>query len=500
MANNLILLMNTAHFIILTNILGVEEIGALAGVLIIVFAAATLANFSLPLMIPTNVPLPAPVVKFIPQFLGRGERGKAARVFRLSVMVSTVISLAIAAGIVLGATEVSRFLFRGVLTLPQVGVVALDTMLFTLGQLLMGALIGSDRAARAGIYVSVAFALRYIVAAGSVLLGYGLWGVLIAYLLGDGLLLALSAATLRPLIAEKGDHFPVGQFFDYANPLLVSSLIIFGVAQMDKIFTFLQLGLSKLAIYNVAVVASTIGSFAPSALTTALVPSLSAHDAKGDREGFLTMSKLYTRYVSLLSFPTAFGVASAGIGLVQIFGRQYQPAALPAAIMSVGVGLTAFTAVYNGQLLAVKATREVMYANVAGLATLIATLAVLIPLMDYIGAAWSRLAMTLVVGLILIYLVRRRGLFTLDRAGYLAGLVAATVMGVVVFAVLSNVGGYREQLAALPGVVLGGALIYLIALRAMRAYREEDIAFLESLLPARLRWAARLAGRVAGVH
>ena len=58
-------------------------------------------------------------------------------------------------------------------------------------------------------------------------------------------------------------------------PILISSLIIFSVTQIDRIFALINLGLPELGIYTIAIAASTIGAYAPNALATAITPNLS---------------------------------------------------------------------------------------------------------------------------------------------------------------------------------------------------------------------------------
>ena len=153
----------------------------------------------------------------------------------------------------------------------------------------------------------------------------------------------------------------------YSFPILISSLIIFGVTQIDRIFALVNLGLPGLGIYTIAIAASTIGAYAPNSLATAITPNLSTLYSLNKLDSFRDLSKLYTRYVSFIGMPAAFMIAALSIPLMSIFGAQYANSAFPAAIISIAIGITTFSSIYNSQLFVRGKTNWIMFANLSGL-------------------------------------------------------------------------------------------------------------------------------------
>ncbi|MFQ6134355.1 MAG: oligosaccharide flippase family protein [Nitrososphaerales archaeon] len=498
-SNVVILGMNTVYFIIIANLLSTTEIGILAGMQLIIFGFSTLSNLSLPQIIPSNLMLPQAVAKLIPEFLGRGEKGKATRSFLTVLLIVLSASTALSLTLYILADPVSQTLFRGEAEAFWIHLLALDTWLFTMSQLFYGGLVGLKRIPRASLFLIISFGVRYILGAGLVIAGLGIFGLLVAFIVGDIIFLVLSSVfCLKPLWIHPE---PVSTKFilNYSLPLLVASLIIFGVTQLDKIFAFLQLELSDLGIYNIAVTASTIGAFAPNAITTALVPSLSTLEATNKIEEFKKLARDYTRYVALIATPMAFGIASLATGLVQLFGPQYLPGAFPAAIMSVATGVTVVSAVYNGELLATRRTKSIMLVNLAGVAVLGLCLMVLTPLLDFVGVAWSRSIMIVSIAVFLAYVAYRHGLFVIDGRAYRDAVFAASVMGLVLFLALDFIGGYRRQLLSLAILIPVGMVIYLAVLRGLKTFRSDDVEFIRRLLPARAEWLVRIVSKIVGV-
>ena len=498
-SNIVILGMNTLYFIIIANLLSTAEIGIYAGMQLIIFGFSTISNFSLPQIIPTNIMIPQAVTKLIPEFLGRKEKGKATRSFFIILLIAISIVTLLSILLYILAEPVSQILFRGEAEVLWVQLLALDTWIFSIGQVFYGGLVGLKRIPKASLFLIISFAVKFILGASLVLAGQGLLGIITAFVIGDIVFLMLtSTSCLKPLWVH---HEPVPTKFimNYSLPLLVTSSIIFGVTQLDKIFAFMQLELSDLGIYNVAVTAATIGAFAPNAITTALVPSLSTLEATKKIDKFKKLAKSYTRYVALIATPMSFGVAALASGLVQLFGQQYLPGAFPATIMSIAIGLTAISAVYNGELLATGRTKSIMLVNLVGLIILGIGLTILTPLLDFVGVALSRSIMIVSIAIFLAYVTHKQGLFVIDSKAYRDSVFAASVMGIILFFTLDFISGYRSQLISLAFLMPAGVIIYLVILRILKTLQPDDIEFIRRFLPKRAERFVQIVSKIVGV-
>lgn len=490
---------STGHFIVLTNLLSTTEVGIIAGIQILAYLASTVSNFSLPHPIMTSLPIPHALSKFIPEYRGSNQRGKAVGVFRAALVLVLLIVVPITALIYLQAEPISIFVFHGEAETFWVQLAAFEVLFFTLNQFFFAAGIGVGRSGRAGLLYSISLMLRFGLAALFVFLGFRVAGAVIGYIIGDALLIILVAPLLFSSLKGKSEGIEIKRVAKFSLPLLISSLIVFGVSQIDRIFALFQLGLPELGIYTVSVAAATIGAYAPNAFNTALVPVLSSMLAKNQSDSFMRVSKVYTRYVALLGFPTAIMIAALALPLTRLFGPEYSSSALPAAIISTAVALTSFTSVYNAQLIAATRVRGVMLANVAGLIVFTSVLAVLVPVSNFVGAALARAIMIFVVAAVITYSSHRLGYFILDVRAILSSFSASVIMGVILAIISYMIGGYARQLASLVILVPLGAVIYIILLRLMKAFTVDDLTFLHRLLPSSLKGLTGIVAKIAGV-
>ena len=485
-----ILLLNTGYFIVITNILTPSEIGVIAALNIIILFFGVVSTVS----------LPQALVKFIPEFLGKGEPNKAKGSFKASLVLVVGLSSAVAASLALTSGAAALALFKGEALPIWITLAALDLWLFSLSQFFLATLIGLNQIPRASFFQTIGFALRSISGGSFVIFGQGISGVLVGFIIGDALTLILSASRSFRSLRGDANEVPIKMLLGYSAPLLVAGLISFGISQIDKVFTWLtRVAISELGIYNIAVGASTIAASAPIAVTTALVPTLSSLDARQESLNFRNLSRVYTRYVSLIAMPVAFMIASLSTSLIQIFGTAYYVGAFPLSIVSISVGITSVVAVYSGGLLATKRTKPIMLANIIGLVAFTALLAVLVPAQGFLGAAWSRMAMNIVVAVVIIYFVRRSGLLVLDRKAFVGAMVASVLAASLLYFSTNAIGGYRRQIAALPILIPSGVVVYLTVLRVLKIFNQDDVNFLKRLLPRRLEKLAIIAAKLAGV-
>ena len=184
-SNTVILGMNTVYFIIIANLFSTAEIGIYAGMQLIIFGSSTLTNLSLPQIIPTNIMIPHAVTKLIPEFLGRNEKGKATRSFFIILLISLSIATILTFLIYILAEPISQTLFRGEAEVLWIHLLALDTWIFSMGQVFYGGLVGLKRAPRASLFLVISFAVKYILGASLVIAGQGLLGIIIAFVIGD---------------------------------------------------------------------------------------------------------------------------------------------------------------------------------------------------------------------------------------------------------------------------------------------------------------------------
>lgn len=490
---------STAHFVVLTNLLSTTDVGIISGIQIIAYFVSTLSNFSLPQPIMTSLPIPHALSKLLPQYYGSGQKARAVGAFRVSLVIVLLLLLPLTALIFIGAEPIAVVVFHGKAEQFWIQLSSFEVLFFALSQFFFAGLVGLGRSGRAGLLYGISLISRFGLAALLVFLGFKVAGAVIGYIIGDALLVLLAAPALFSSLGGKAESVSASIVAKFSLPLLVSSLIVFGVTQIDKIFALLELGLPELGIYTVSVAAASIGAYAPNAFNTALVPVLASMLASYEQTSFKSLSKVYTRYVTLLGMPMAVMIAALALPLTRLFGPEYSSSALPAAIISIAVATTSFTSVYNAQLIASTRVRWVMLANIAGLAVFGLVLSILVPSSSFVGAALARAIMIFVVAGVTTYSSYRFGYLVLDMRALLSSIIASTGMGTILTLIPYVIGGYARQLASLVFLVPLGIVIYILLLRIMNTFTVDDLVFVGRLLPKRLKGVIGIVAKMAGV-
>ena len=268
---------------------------------------------------------------------------------------------------------------------------------------------------------------------------------------------------------------------NYSFPILISSLIIFGVTQIDRIFALVNLGLPGLGIYTIAIAASTIGAYAPNSLATALTPNLSTLYSLKKLDSFRDISKLYTRYVSFIGMPAAFMIAALSVPLMSIFGTQYANSALPAAIISIAIGITTFSSIYNSQLFVRGETRWIMFANISGLLLFIMMISVsqfLNNNVDVNYLAYGRALMIISTSLIVSYKSFTLGDLKYDKKSISNSLIGSIIMAIILYFSYDLLFSSLSSVISLIILIPSGMIIYFLYLRQTRTFNQKDIEFI----------------------
>ena len=501
-ASVVVLVANTLYFLVLTNFLrSTLGVGIVTALNIIIWLLVTVAILAQPIAQQSPVPAPLAVLKFIPELLTKKARPGASKLFRTSLAFTLTIG-GVIMGILLVAPALLIPFIGGQAVLPvYVQLSGIDVLVISLAQVCIGALVAVGDMKSATAYLILWGVVRYALAS-LLLISYGISGVLIGWILGDAVLLAFALRkSITSLRAGAGrSSFSLPNLARYSLVTLLSALIGFAMNQADKIVTLARQGLPELAIYNVAIVAASFAGFAPYVLLIVLLPALSSlHAAKRTRQ-MHGMIRAYTRYVSIVVLPIAFGFASIMEVALRIFGPAYINGLIPAVIVSVATGLTSVGAVYAGALLAVGKLKWFTAANAIGLVGLIIVSYFLTPIFGLGGPALGRATLMALVAVIYGFALLRSGLFEFDVGAFLGATTGSALMGVVVFYALSFAHSLLLQLAMLPIVVVVGTLIYSGFLRTFRLPTISDLEFIRDLTPTRLHVLLPTLAKLIGVR
>jgi O-antigen/teichoic acid export membrane protein len=500
-ANITALLANMLYYVLLTNRLGSTiAVGVVTSLSIMIWFLVVICVFAQPIVYVGSIPAPLAVLKFIPEFLAKNERNGAFKVFKAALVSSTLLGVFVVG--ILGSMPsiVIPFLGGQPVLSYFVQLSAIDILVISMGQVCLGSVIALGDTNVGGLYIIVWSIVRYGLAA--ILLWYfAIAGVLVGWICGDSVLLLLAMQkTLRRLSGETGvGSFSAGEWAHYSLYTLFAAIVGFVINQADRLITLSEQGLSRLAIYNVAMAGASVASYAPYALVTAFVPVVAALFAANRIEELHDIIRSYTRYVSLSVMPVSFGLAAIMEVPLRIFGLDYLNGILPAVIVSITTGLTSLGAVYAGALLALGKLRLYTVANVLGLVALLLVAWALTPFLGLNGPALGRASLLIIVTIVYGLAAIKFGIIEIDLKAYFASIGGSSIMALIVFELISSIHSFFFKIALLPAIVIVGTLIYIGALRVFRLFTVNDIDFLHDMLPNRLHILLPMIARIVGL-
>ncbi|HUK51487.1 MAG TPA: lipopolysaccharide biosynthesis protein [Terriglobales bacterium] len=497
------LLSAMVYFVVLTNYFhSTLLVGVVTALNILIWFLVLFSVLATPIVNQNAIPAPLAVLKFIPEMLVTNDRYTARKILTASLTISLVVSLLIAA-LLMAATPTIIQLLDGSAVLPiDVYLAAVDVIAVSLGAVGLAAVIATGKARLGARYIWLWAISRYALAS-VLMVPLGVIGVLVGWILGDLLLVLLSLrrsfADLARYVANASEAFPTRRFLSYNMYSLGAALIGFAMNQADRILTLTTQGVSPLAVYNVAIVASSVAGSAAYALVTVMLPAVAALFAARRFDALHRLIRSNTRYLSILVMPIAFGLAAVMEIPLRIFGAAYVSGIVPAVIVCVASGLTAVSAIYASALLALGRMRWFTAANLLGLVGFLVLAWLLTPSLGLSGPAVGRAALMAITTMIYALVASLIGVFEFDLKAYLVSTACSSIMAVPIYIAVSSIQTFYLKLAALPFLIMLGLVIYLGLLRASHLLSKDDLEFLRAITPQRLhRWLPLLA-RIVGV-
>jgi len=496
------LVANTLYYVILTNLLhSTLEVGVVTSLNILIWFFVLICVFAEPIVYGSPIPAPLAVLKFVPEFLAKNDRNGAAKVFRASLMATMLVGLVVA-GFLAALPYLVIPLLGGQAVLPEfVRLSAIDILVLSVSQICLGVVVALGDTQSGALYIIIWSFVRYTLAS-ILLVPHGIPGILVGWILGDLVLLLLALQkTMRRLGGQVGaSSFSAKDLARYSLYTLFATVMGFVINQADRLITLSEQGLSRLAIYNTAMVAASIASSAPYALINVLLPVVVALFASNRMNDLHAIIRSYSRYVSIFVMPIAFGLAAVMEIPLRVFGPDYVAGLLPAVIGSVATGLTALGTIYAGVLLALGKLRWYTAANLLGLVALLVVAVTLTPVLGLSGPALGRASLMAVSAIIFAWATYKTGIFEIDFRAYVITIVCSTIMMLVVFGLQSVFHSFLVKILMLPVIVIIGLLVYIGSLRVFRLLTVSDIDFIRDLMPDRMRVILPIVSRVVGLQ
>lgn len=465
--------------VIVAHLLGVEKTGLVVYALWLATVTAAVADFGVQ---PT-------LARYLPELIAAGNRNEAQR-------LATALRRPNAA-----AAGGALLIFTGYAALywqrpdsPLWLLVGIVAALQTLAGFTYGRLRGVQRFDRVALLTALSFACQIAgIAIGSY--AFGAAGAVAGYAAGS-VLPALSARraggprlTVAPELRRRVLRYAV---FAWASAL--SSSVVWSRAEV--FFLQRSSGSAAVGLFSVGLTLANLAAQGPMLLTAALLPRFAQAYGTGATAEMQAAYAAATRVLAFLVFPACLGMAATlPAALPMLYGAAFADAVPPATVLVIAGAIGAISFVGTNLIMAMDRSDFLFLSGLiaAGL-TLVAGLTV-IPAFGLMGAVWARAAVQLAAVAFGAWFILWRLRFPLPLR-HLGRLLAAAIL---------CAGAARLCLAAVPGpvalpvAIAAGVVVYVAAVRLIKALPASDLAWLRAMasrLPVSLRRGVDLALRL----
>lgn len=308
------------------------------------------------------------------------------------------------------------------------------------------------------------------------LMGFGLFGVISAVLIVQGLLLIIST---YKIVSQIGFAIPkfnqIGEYLKYSAPLTPNSLIRWITDSSDRYMVSYFLGLSQVGIYSASYAIGNLIQMFITPIQFILFPELSRLFDEGKNDEVKVYLSNSMKYFLLIAIPAVFGLSALAKPMLKILTTQEfisGSVIIPFIALS-GLLAGVFQIVINITHL-VKKTKFNLYIHIfAALLNIIFNF-LLIPLLGIAGAAIATLISYTLMVAICIFISFKHIDFDLNFSFILKSIISSSFMFGVIFCLNpSNIMG-------LIGSVFLGVFVYLVIMILIKGINKHELAVLNS--------------------
>jgi O-antigen/teichoic acid export membrane protein len=422
------------------------------------------------------------VTKFVAEDMAKGKKEEGASVYYKALLLSEVASILIA-----GAFILSKFP-AGVSGLPNSPEVSLIGILFavdvaasigpTAGGAFYGLLEFKDYAVISAIFGSVR---PWVV----VLLIYevrSLVGLVEAWVISDSVFAVYVFLYLWQRLGPPVFRFDTKYLLKLSSPLYLAGVASFLYGAFDQLTLIPLVSITALGVYGAAITAFTAYSGLIGVVSSVLLPVFSGVHGINGFAGLKSSVERASRYVSIVAMPIGFALfATARSTLTLLVGLSYEGGAIPLAVLALASTASIIALSLSPILIVLNETLLAALASILPIPLGVGVALISIPTLGIVGAAIAR-GLSMVLGLLLTwYFVRRKIPVKLDYQAIIKSVVASGTMALIMEAI--QLLYYSRFL--LPLYLVVGVLVYLLAMRALRAVNTADIELLRQTLGPR---------------
>ncbi|HYB92650.1 MAG TPA: polysaccharide biosynthesis C-terminal domain-containing protein [archaeon] len=463
-------------YVIAARILPTADIGGLTALTFIFTIVPVTAELA----------LPTAAAKYMSEFIGRGETDKAAAVsaaVKKIVLITSLVSLFLVAIL---STWFSHLVWGDASHAQIFLILSVALFLTTIRATYLGFLQGLQSYGKYSLVGFFAYALARVAAVILVVMGYGLTGVMVGWLIGEVVGLPLTIALFYGFLPKPTTTFDMKTLFSFSLPLFALLFVTTASDWTDRMLFFsISRNLSNLGVYDLAVRGATTLSIFYIAFSTIVLPTFSEIHGRSGRKPITRTLKTSLRYLTYLILPAGFGLAAISkTAMALMFGPSYVAIGrLPLAILALATFFIAIGTVFSSTLQAIGETRVFIMISLAAIVADILVIIIAVPFFGVVGASFGRITLWAVLFALTYIALNKRVRVEFDKESLWKGMVSSVIMAAILL-------GFEFTYATSfsPGFdavieIISGAIIYGICLFALNGLHKRDFEILMHTAP-----------------
>ncbi len=464
--------------VVMTNIVSESVYGTYMSVYTPVLIAGSIAQLG----------LYSTMVRFLPAYRMKGERGLAAGLIRFVIWMTFISGLLCGALFYLSSTVIAHLVYHQDAYALPLKEIALLIPLIAL-QLVLASGLQALKAIKWKVYVDrlIQPGLTLAFIGAFYLLGLRLEALILATICGflasviTGHILLRKAS--RHLVSDVRPRFEPKTWLRFALPMSLYTLIQNVMNSTDVLFLTAFTTAAQVGLYAAADRVSTFVLMPLYALNTIFSPLIAEYYARGDYEQLANLAKVVTKWSFSLTLPIFLCFYVFHDAVLSIFSREYTAAGAVLIILSFGNLVNAIAGLAGSLLLITGHSRIILVDTAATIIVNIGLAFFLVPRFNVTGAAVAAALAVIILNIayfIQAYLILKMLTFRWDMLKSVAAAGVASMAGFLLLHVIPTGYGYHAIFGTC-GLVITFILVYALVLALLR-FSKEDIMVFDAVL------------------
>jgi len=312
------------------------------------------------------------------------------------------------------------------------------------------------------------------------LLGYGLFGAALGYVLAIVISTLFSFYFVRKVFSFSSHVKPVYErkvWLAYSIPLLLNHFLLLVMLWTDTLMLGFFRGSNEVGVYNAAAPTAQLIYVLPAALLSLFLPVLSGLYSKSEKKAFNSCYLAVTKWIFIANVFVllALGLFSRQI-LGVLFGKDYIAGGVVLVVLVAGYFIYHLSLASNNILMIVERTKLVFFVSFVGAVFNVILNYLLIPDYGFLGAGIATSSSVFVMGVLNFIITTRIIKFSPFNKNYLRILLPVLITFFALFYARKFITFNIFYLI----IVLGfGFLLYVLLLFLFKVFDKEDIVILK---------------------